>query len=493
MQSRRLLLEYTQCSPNALGSLERRLKKHEPELYSSIVNNWHFEHSPVSFLEQVYQYLWPTELTCAYGGTRTFEYFRTGYRCQKGCRCTQLKHRATMLARYGAESPLQVASIQQKQQQTLLARYGTTKLHQVNVEQKQATCQARYSANTPLESPAIYAKTRATFVNRFGVEHPFVRINANPEYSARATATRLANSKELEPHKHDVEAMIAAVEQYSYTKAGELLGLYPQHIRNCIARAGRDDLLPCKSSYERLVAEYLTKLGVEYTANTRRVIAPYELDFYLQDANAAIEIHGLRWHSAKHGGKDQHYHINKWQRCQQQGITLLQIWTDEFDKYQATVLGEFRKLAGVPGKTVNTSTTQHNQFDQATQFLQQYCVHGAAEMTECWLTLNDNQVIAVIALNNTHIQRMQVHPDYSDTVLADLFAQTDITYATATSDNRHATHQALVQLGFTATHTTPPAKWHTTPSYSRRTTNPGTDYVWDCGTTEWTFTAGDNT
>lgn len=80
---------------------------------------------------------------------------------------------------------------------------------------------------------------------------------------------------------------------------------------------------------ESKIKEFLETLNVKYTQNTRKVIAPLELDFYLPKFNLALEINGVYWHTELSGNKNKHYHKDKYILCNELGITLLQF--SDFD------------------------------------------------------------------------------------------------------------------------------------------------------------------
>ena len=65
--------------------------------------------------------------------------------------------------------------------------------------------------------------------------------------------------------------------------------------------------------------------------NNRDIIPPHELDIYLPDAKIAIEYDGLYWHSMK----KKNYHITKTLKCEELGIILIHItsedWRDKKD------------------------------------------------------------------------------------------------------------------------------------------------------------------
>lgn len=63
--------------------------------------------------------------------------------------------------------------------------------------------------------------------------------------------------------------------------------------------------------------------------NSRNIISPFELDIYLPNNNVAIEYNGLYWHSESMG-KYNDYHLNKWNKCREKNIHLIQIFSDEW-------------------------------------------------------------------------------------------------------------------------------------------------------------------
>jgi very-short-patch-repair endonuclease len=520
-----VLAQYLDGEPSAMGSLERRMKKHHPDLHTAIMNSWSLPHTPVSFLERVYQFLTPTDVVCKYGNTMRFEYFRTGYRCKKTCPCTAEKHRATMMSRYGVESPLQHPEIQHKQQRTLEQRYGTAELHQVSAEKKAATCMQRYGTSTPLESPVVRAKAAETFVKNTGFSTPFERINSSPELQQRAKQARNRQLELAYPEKYDYDTIISVVEQHSYAKAAEILGLYPTHIKNIVARSGRSDLLPKKSSYERLVGDFLNNHGIGYIQNTRKVIAPFELDFYIPDRSVAIEVHGLRWHSESFGNKHRHYHLNKHTQCAQQGCKLIQVFNDEIDNRPHTVFSILKTVLGIPKRVLYARKLQLVQtpYADVAQFVNQHHLQGMCPASVYYCLRADQQIVAAMTFKRTHgaeyeLSRYCVHSDYSIVGAAQrMFAQFVRNYQFAQiitySDNRYFSGDLYSTLGFVQASSTPPNYWYLTADHTQREhrlkytkqkllkqfpnsahlseweimKQQGRDRIWDCGSTRWIY------
>ena len=59
------------------------------------------------------------------------------------------------------------------------------------------------------------------------------------------------------------------------------------------------------------------------------IIAPKELDIFLPDKKIAIEYNGLRWHSSLFT-QDKNSHLQKLELCKEKGISLIQVFEDEW-------------------------------------------------------------------------------------------------------------------------------------------------------------------
>jgi len=83
------------------------------------------------------------------------------------------------------------------------------------------------------------------------------------------------------------------------------------------------------SALEKELENFLIKENIEYVKNTRTLIPPLEIDFYLPNHNLAIELNGIYWHSELQG-KNKQYHVNKTNRCEELNIQLLHFWDSEW-------------------------------------------------------------------------------------------------------------------------------------------------------------------
>ena len=121
----------------------------------------------------------------------------------------------------------------------------------------------------------------------------------------------------------------------------------------------QDQRVPCPeckdkfvSSQELKLQEWLSSKGIHFTTHDRKIIEPHELDLVVPGHNLAIEVNGVYWHSIEF--KDEHYHYNKWQRCLDSGIRLLQFYDVEIDN-------QFDMITGIIERALNNPSPGTDQ------------------------------------------------------------------------------------------------------------------------------------
>jgi hypothetical protein len=241
--------------------------------------------------------------------------------------------------------------IQSRITKTLQDRYGVDKLHQVNSGQRAATNLERYGSPTPLQSPEIQARTRESLAANLGIRFPFqsqaiqqeiqqqwVHKTGKKSY-AKTSSQILANQvKHLEQkfgskaqYLLDKNLFVEQLRTKSRTELAFFLGCSDSLIDKRIAEWDLTEFQEGKSHYETVISNFLTKMGVEYDFNTRKLISPQEIDWWLPQHNLGIEFCGLRWHGER-VGRDKWYHLAKLQKMNFQGHGLIQIFQDEWDQ-----------------------------------------------------------------------------------------------------------------------------------------------------------------
>lgn len=83
------------------------------------------------------------------------------------------------------------------------------------------------------------------------------------------------------------------------------------------------------SKIEEELRNFISSIGVDIVTNDRTILYPNELDIYLPKYQLAIEMNGL-YHHSNLNNKDKNYHLSKTDKCNQQNISLLHIFEDEW-------------------------------------------------------------------------------------------------------------------------------------------------------------------
>lgn len=122
--------------------------------------------------------------------------------------------------------------------------------------------------------------------------------------------------------------------------------VYARHINGCDKCMRQEQ----SSKGEKEIGQFLQELGftVEYRSMIPSVCAgaQVELDIYLPNENFAIEFNGVYWHSERNG-KGKKYHADKWQASKNYGVTLYQVWEDDWNFRKEIVLRGIAHRLGV--------------------------------------------------------------------------------------------------------------------------------------------------
>lgn len=99
-----------------------------------------------------------------------------------------------------------------------------------------------------------------------------------------------------------------------------------------------------QSKEENEICDFLSKeLGLTIERNNRSLIK-YEIDIYVSSHNIGIEFHGLYWHAELSNGKNRDYHVNKTKLCNNRGIKLYQIFSDEWANKKDIVKSKLKNI-----------------------------------------------------------------------------------------------------------------------------------------------------
>jgi hypothetical protein len=283
------------------------------------------------------------------------------------------RRKATMLDRFGVDNPNKSPEIVARRVESFKNNIDQWK------ESYKKTSQERYGADHPWSSHSVRDKYHQTMIDKYGADNPmkcdsfrnkavetnmhkygFRYLFQNEDVKERIRETlRLKYGVDNASQIREVRQKIS--DNVKLNREGKLIAKYPEII-SCLGsdlEVKCDPDCPCggvfvinrslfrqRKSYkiptcpianpiknigaslEESVSTYLTKLGVSYKKNDRKVLGGMELDFFIPELNIGIEVNGVYWHGEKF--RERQYHQQKTLAAQFAGVQLIHIWEDDW-------------------------------------------------------------------------------------------------------------------------------------------------------------------
>ena len=265
-------------------------------------------------------------LTC--GKETSFIGFKYGYKQYCSAKCaannneTKEKRKSTNLAKYGCVNVSQNENIKKKKVDTYLLHIEETK------EKVKQTNQTKYGCDWYTQSKEFQTKYKETCLNKYGVDNYAKSNNWHKSF--------------IQSHKQNIELYktlhyIPIKELFiKYGTGWYQANIVPIKLYKHTAYINENDIEQIQqystrsnSKLENIIVDYIKQIyNKQIIRNTRKIIAPYELDIYLPDIKLGIEINGTWYHSIENGCTET-YHLEKALLCKEQNVRLLHIY--EFD------------------------------------------------------------------------------------------------------------------------------------------------------------------
>lgn len=431
------------------------------------VNDNTAQYPAKNVMERVYIVMHGVPNPCEYGNHRKFNTFELGYRkgCILGnqCKCigkTRMAvQKATLKTKYGVDSVNQIPGVLDKRRQTNLEKYGVEypaqskivqQTRQTNwdnqsqeykdqlVKKRKTTFIEKYGVDHHMKLVEQQNKVKATNIARYGVEFPLQNATINKKFKNSIKMTDysliLEKAKSTNLKKYGVEYVSQRnlppetvgilsngdlfrefVTGKTRVDAADALGI---HLHCLYLRAKQYDAqplfaTPLKSQFEKEVEDFLNQLGVGFESNTRNVICPKELDFYIPSRKLAIECNGLYWHCELSSGRTPEYHYEKYESCKHRGIKLISLCDSEWRTRRPQLENRIRHALNLSKNRfyARQCTINHIGVDAARTFMDLHHTLGPrAEIGDiCVGLFNNDQIVSVMSIStmcalteNTH-------------------------------------------------------------------------------------------
>ena len=131
----------------------------------------------------------------------------------------------------------------------------------------------------------------------------------------------------------------------------------------------------------------------------REILRNREIDIYIPLLKLGIEYNGLHWHSERLG-KGKNYHLDKLNKCNEQGIRLIQIFEDEWINHREICESKLKQICGLntnpkiyARKCEIREITNKNE---AYEFLDKNHIQGRTGFTIALGTYYNNELVGVM-------------------------------------------------------------------------------------------------
>lgn len=151
------------------------------------------------------------------------------------------------------------------------------------------------------------------------------------------------------------------------------------------------------SKFEDDIYNYVSELYKDtIERNTRKVIAPNELDVYLPKKNLAIECNGDYWHSAE--AHTNTYHQNKTQDCAKHNIHLIHIFEYEWVANKKKLQTYLKAQLLQPERTFYARQCEIKRIDNQTalDFCDKYHLQNGISCLEAYGLYNKDELLMVM-------------------------------------------------------------------------------------------------
>lgn len=446
LEERRLLWEYTSFLHEE-SPVNQRL--------------WHFVHQTKDI---------PKCLYCGSTGVSFYSFTRGyGKYCSMVCSHApenkrQDNIRAKNKEKYGVEHTSMLSENREKAKSTNMLKYGVDHYAQT------AECQQRM---------------RKTTKERHGSE-----TYRNPEKNIATKKLRYGSaaakpfSMEVNKILYNADLLSEEIKKNGIKGTVERLGL--GSVTTLYGALSRLDMprTDKKNWLQYSLAEQLRTLdpGLSITTDTRKIIAPKELDIFLPEKKLAIELNGLYWHSSDNTGNknETKKHLLKTEQCESLDIQLIHISDEQYLNKSDIVMSILAAKLGLLEKKIGARSCEvvllkDNKKERT--FFEDSHIQGYVPSKLCYALVSENDLVAAMSFgvprfSKTHDWELLRYANKLNSVVAGgasrLFSQFRKDIGTGSSIISYADRSRTTtirktlydNLGFSYESTTAPNYWY---------------------------------
>lgn len=285
----------------------------------------------------------------------------------------------------------------EKIRKTTRERYGVDNVLALPESQSKAkaVCLEKYGCESPFGNKHVFEKARQTCREKFGTDYYSQsqdwkdKKGDNYVYHMQEHITHFEDYNEDFIRKHFIRDGVYYITEYmeyfnkSYTGAIQhkhKLGIVEKNDIN------RDTVM--ENELKAFVEQY-----TEVIEHDRVLVKPKEIDLVIPKIKLAIEYNGLFWHSEQQG-KASNYHVDKTDKCEEQGYQLLHIFENEDIEIWKSIIAN--KLGLSQRIFARKTELRELEYSDIKEFLNENHVQGESKSSTNYGLFFNNELVQVM-------------------------------------------------------------------------------------------------
>lgn len=268
------------------------------------------------------------------------------------------KIKSSLKEKYDVEHPSKIKDYKEKTENTKLKKYNDKNFN--NRDKAKNTSLEKFGADHHLKTEQSLSKLKETNKNKYGVEYTLqtekcrknlVQKNkslfgsdfyfSSEKHLLSQRSNKVDRIKDIlnkNDLKFDINLYNKKIEKNQLEKLNYVK--YQITCKSCFNKFEWtfDSIPVCRrcfpltsiSKSQGEFKEFLNSINIKYTEETKQIIPPMELDFYVEDSKIGFELNGNYFHSERGGNKYPNYHLYKSILCEEKQIKLIHIFEDEW-------------------------------------------------------------------------------------------------------------------------------------------------------------------
>ncbi len=300
----------------------------------------------------------------------------------------------TNIERYGVDNAMKLEETREKGKKTKKEKYGDENYN--NREQAIETSIEKYGVEHHFKNPDIMKEFHDKFEKEHGVRNPLL-LDESKQKAKESVIENYGTEFYFSSNEHlmnqiekkkktllpllDSQNLSFDFEQYEKIRTRNSDGTrtnirYDVKCNTCgkefdVCFNNQNSAIICRSCFpvssnsstQIKIRTILKENNIDFIENTKKIIKPFELDFYLPEYNLALEVNGNYWHSELGGGKNKMYHLRKSEFCKEKGIKLIHIFEDEIEMKFDIINSIVLNLLSLTKNNINAENTVIKEVD----------------------------------------------------------------------------------------------------------------------------------